>query len=615
MKKGFCIAHAVIAAMFAAMSVSHAAPLSAPGEVSGTVSGSSNDIIPVFLYNNEKNVGYGVFAVNGSFRATNMFPGRYDITVQNWSVPSQHTYEMATMSVEVTSGGQSKVHLSPKLVAPTLNYTGRDVYPGGVKVQSYDEIYPEGQGRRILENSCIVCHGVNFIPDKAASRAGWQAFINLMAHGPADGGLFGSQLIAGPPIVSEERLAPEDIPVLLDYLETNFGPDAPRRAVLQDEWPTLDSEALAKAQFIEYRLPNVPGQASKYAHSPHFGADGMVYVTSGSYIMRVDPTTADIRRYPLPEGNSTHGLAVDNDGTVWSTGTGNFLSHLDPTTGLVDIYQTTETGLHGNTPAFDSKGDIWFSQLMGNKIGHWSRATDTITYYESPVANANPYGLDIDHDDKVWYVEYFNGAVTRFDPQTRTFRRHETLSRPNSLRRLAIDQQNNVWYGVYGYVGQYGSIGRIDAKTGEVTEIELPIKYSHPYDTRPDASDNIWISSMNYVTKFEPETRKFIVYPTPQRTDMPKLEVTRDGAIWFAPRSASRHGYGAAAVVLYPDKDAIHTLLAIPDPSMSNNHVSNYRGPFTRVTGAVKLSKHGAQNQVDYDDRSTGRPRPGVDSR
>lgn len=606
------LARGLIAALFLIAATANAGLLPGFGEVSGELTGAKGDVVPVYLHNKEKNVGYGVFAVNGSYRATNMFPGQYEVTVQNWYVPSEEGLEMDPVSIEVFAGKQALLDLEVKSVAPKHNYTGRETYPEGVVVEPYDAIYPAGAGREILEQSCIVCHGVNFIPSKSLNRAGWQAMVNLMIKKPEDGGLFrGAGLSAGNPIVGPSRLSAEELPVLLDYLEENFGPETETRAVLQDEWPAVDHAALSKAMYIEYRLPNSPG-IRRGSHSLNFDQNGIVYVTDpGGYIVRVDPATADIRDYEIPDGNSSHGITVDGDGTVWFVGRDNFLARLDPATGLFDQYPTTERGLHGNTPSFTPDGDLWFTMLIGNKLGHWDRATDTITYYESPVANAHPYGMDIDHDGKIWYAEYFAGAITRFDPESREFKRFVVPTWPNSLRRLGVDSKNNIWFGVYGYVGKYGKLGRIDAKTGEITEREVPIKYGQPYDAKADSDDNIWIASMNYLTRFEESTGRFTVYPTPERTDQPKIEPTRDGAIWYAPRRAGGYGYGTAASVLYPDKDAITTLRAMPGPGLSSNHIAKYRGSFTKVTGAVKLTKPGAQNPgVDYE-KTVGTPKDG----
>ena len=53
-------------------------------------------------------------------------------------------------------------------------------------------------------------------------------------------------------------------------------------------------------------------------------------------------------------------------------------------------------------------------------------------------------------------------------------------------------------------------------------------------------------------------TERFTYYPTPQITDQPKLAITREGAIWYTPRSSLK----AAVGVLYPDVDRITTLAA-----------------------------------------------------
>ena len=85
--------------------------------------------------------------------------------------------------------------------------------------------------------------------------------------------------------------------------------------------------------------------------------------------------------------------------------------------------------------------------------------------------------------------------------------------------------------------------------------------FSEPYDTWPDADGNIWISDGGQggaLIKFDPRTEKFTYYPTPQRTDQPKLEITREGAIWYCPRSSEK----AAVGVLYPDVTKVTTLAA-----------------------------------------------------
>ena len=58
------------------------------------------------------------------------------------------------------------------------------------------------------------------------------------------------------------------------------------------------------------------------------------------------------------------------------------------------------------------------------------------------------------------------------------------------------------------------------------------------------------------IAMYEQSSGSFTFYPAPQTTDFPKIELTRDDAIWYCPRSADEPGVG----VLYPDMTKITTL-------------------------------------------------------
>ena len=112
-----------------------------------------------------------------------------------------------------------------------------------------------------------------------------------------------------------------------------------------------------------------------------------------------------------------------------------------------------------------------------------------------------------------------------------------------------------IWYGGFSN----GKLGRIDPATGKIVEYDIPMAFSEPYDVWPDREDKIWISDGGQggaLIRFDPKTEKFTYYPTPQITDQPKLAITKDGAVWYTPRSSSK----AAAGVLYPDVSKITTL-------------------------------------------------------
>jgi len=79
-------------------------------------------------------------------------------------------------------------------------------------------------------------------------------------------------------------------------------------------------------------LPNVTGKVSewpvptpRFARDPAPGPDGNIYITvmNGNKIARFDTKTHAFKEWELAAGHRPHGLLVDKQGIVWTTGNGN----------------------------------------------------------------------------------------------------------------------------------------------------------------------------------------------------------------------------------------------------------------------------------------------------
>jgi virginiamycin B lyase len=303
------------------------------------------------------------------------------------------------------------------------------------------------------------------------------------------------------------------------------------------------------------------------AQEPHFDANGNVWYTDRGIPNRVgavNPRTGEFKDYVLPDAKADpHGLTVDAQGHVWWSETrGLHLGRLDPKTNEMQRYDMNINGDitagQGHTPVLDSRQNIWFTVIIGNKIGEWDRMQQKIVaLYEPPTRNSYPYGVFVDKNDKIWFAEYAACNITRFDPAAKKFTEFPPLTKPCQIRRLGMDGKGIVWFGIYSH----GKLGRLDPATGKVMEYKIPLAYSQPYDAWPDADGNVWVPDDGQggtLMKFDPKTEKFTYYPAPQNGDMPKLAITREGAIWYTPRSAAN----AAVGVLYPDMSKITTLAA-----------------------------------------------------
>ena len=529
------------------------------GSLSGTVTADQPfKAAKVTARHLDKNVVYMVYTAEGAYRAVHLFPGRYALNVQISG------FSTATQHIEIRPGSNSVADFQIQPIDPQLaaqdQYAGPKVLVDGLQLAAYDEVYPTGPGRELVEQTCIICHGVNFLPGGPRNESAWDAALDMMmnqsqAYGVEDG----ASLIAPDVVDAAGR------EVLLAYLAENFGDDDPPRAVRIDGEVPLDEAALAKAMYVEYEIPDEQ-ISNRWIQEIHFEKEGNVWLTGRGYpsaMTRLDPRTATYTDFMNPDpAGSPHGLVVDPEGFVWWAGRDVHLARLDPRNGKVLEYPVEKPGLHGHTPVLDSKNNIWFSMLPGNRIGKWDRQTEEITLYKVPTARARPYGIIVDPQDQVWFAEFHVCRIGRFDPETERFTEYPALTKACTIRRLGMDSKGIVWFSLFSA----GKLGRLDPATGEVTEYDIPATFSEPYDTWPDADDNIWISDggqRGALIKFDQEPEAFTFYPTRLRSDMPKLAITRDGAIWYTARSAAQSPTTPATVgVLYPDISKIKTLAA-----------------------------------------------------
>jgi len=619
--------------------------LSGYGQLSGSVRGSGPDVLPVvYAYNTDVDVGYTVFVVNGKYRAVNLIPGAYDVTIRP-AVEQLEGFSPQMRHINVSADSRLSVDFEVKDVRAIPNYVGgypaeeceRGVPDCSAKIAHYETIYPPGRGREIVENTCLGCHHVQYFPYNhiRAYQGGrlpqdeytWAITVDRM-HKRIPGAPAGKASY-----FKTELLPLEDRDVVIKYLTENFGYDSEPRLVQLSSEAKLDLEALEKAMFIEYIYKEDPEKYPTWpwSHNLTFDGDGNVWnAYTACCIIRTDPRTGEAKAYEGNGGGSS--LVVDqSDGTIWYSGDitsengggsspgkpRSTVKHLDPATGLVDNW----LGRPSNTQIFDTKGNLW---MTAGGITKWDRKTNSLMRWSVPVLRSSPYGIIVDSKDKVWFADHYNSGVTRFDPETEKFTFFRlTDEEPTNIRRPGVDSKDMIWAGTWASPGRRrdginigGAIYGLNPETGAVIERRLGIEYSTPYKADADHLDNIWVATDNYISKYDQVADNFTHYPIPTRSDTLKTTITREGVVWFMYRNAGKFaGYGATSVALYPNKDKITTLAAYHHEGSVNYRSSKYEGPKSpKVTGTNQVM-FAPRNVAEYEGWAIENGLPGPDQK
>ena len=554
-----------------------------------TLSGTVDSTAPfkaaqVYIRNVDKRILYMVYTSAGQFRAVSLFPGNYEVSVSTKGLESD------VQKLVLKSGDSQKLKLSLRAARSAGNSNEPEE-------QSYDSVYPPGPGRDVAERTCIVCHQENFLPGRPGNAATWTARLDRMM------GTFLPQRAAASYAegllsyrASALRFSRQDRDDLLAYLVKNFGPDAKPRSVRVDQEMPLDEAKLSKAMYIEYYLPpDPPGkgvnapeynklQAAFVGHRTgqdvRFDHDGNVWLTDRGYphrLVKLDPRTGEQKDYELPDPkNGIHEVMIDPAGMIWlPEHSGVQPSEVKRLLAFNPESQKFEQTIPMDPDnvirnpikwlqslALDSKSNIYVGWIMGGALSKYDRQTKKVTVFPVPQPNAIVYGVVADRNDNIWMALWDSGNVAKFDTHNNGWTIFAPPTYPGHVRRLNVDAQNNIWFGIYSAGKRAGKLAKLDQTTGRITEYTIPRQNANPYDVMQDPEGNIWSAdaggSMAALWKFNPRDGSYSLYPKPQKTaDTPKIQVTKDGAVWYSPRGSVD---AAAFGVLYPDMNKIPTL-------------------------------------------------------
>lgn len=259
-------------------------------------------------------------------------------------------------------------------------------------------------------------------------------------------------------------------------------------------------------------------------------------------------TRVVITEYDLPRPTvEPHDVVVDSQGMVWYSDFGEqFMGRLDPKTAKVTEFPVPilkpnqPTGLEGLR--LDPDGNPWIGMMFQGALAKFDRSTQKFEVFSLPpelndqaqVNMVSPGRISV--DGKVWLQNNTIAAMHRLDVATGKFDDFEPFKDPkqgagHSIYDMVPDSHNNAYFTDFAD----GQIGRIDAKTGQVTFYATPTQRSGPRRGTMDSQDRFWFGEYrgNRIGVFDTRSEHFQEWVAPTPWSAPyDVVLDRNGDAW-----------------------------------------------------------------------------------
>ena len=253
--------------------------------------------------------------------------------------------------------------------------------------------------------------------------------------------------------------------------------------------------------------------------------------------------------YDLPrEEMAPHDVIVDKDGIVWFSGFGEQkLGRLDPGTGKVtefaypkhrEEFPTGSLGLRA-----DGAGNLWLGNMYQATIVKFDPRSEKFQFWTLPAEQnidaaqinmVSPQRSDV--DGKVWTQNNGFAGVHRLDIATGRIETWQPFKgapkgQAHNIYDVIPDSGNNAYFTDF----RQGQIGRIDAKTGEISLFQTPTPHSAPRRGNMDAQDRLWFGEYrgDRIGMFDTKTRSFKEWKLHTRWSAPyDVVLDNNGEAW-----------------------------------------------------------------------------------
>jgi virginiamycin B lyase len=475
-----------------------------------------------------------------SFPAGRLPAGHYALSIRAVG----YTLE-GPQSADITANGTSTADLT---------LTGASAVANQLSNGEWLNSLPGDERTRAALTNCVECHTLQRIVQSTHDAAEFiQVFQRMGTYAPGSTPLFPQPLVAGG---NNSNRSPMPKPIqqkMADYLA---GVNLSRADSLEfalKPFPRLTGRS-THVIITEYDLPRKGAQP----HDVVMDRDGMVWYSDFSHQMlgELDPATGKVTDYPIPtvrpqEPKGSLDLELDPQGNLWLAMMYQAaILKFDPKTKESTVYPVPKEWLNATTqesmvsPQHDDvDGKVWTNNQDTHLMYRLDLASgkfeDLGQSIDKNGVQISAYGIPTDLQNDAYQLNFGGTLVGRVDAKTKQVTIWKTplpFSRP---RRGRVNAENVLWFAEYGVNG----IGRFDPKTSAIKEWLLPTPWDDPYDVVESKDGEIWTGSMltDRVARLDPKSDSITEYQLPRSTNIRRVFVDDRGprpVLWVG----SNHG-------------------------------------------------------------------------
>ena len=287
----------------------------------------------------------------------------------------------------------------------------------------------------------------------------------------------------------------------------------------------------ASVDFVLQEYPVTRGQGPHDVAPAHDGGIWYTAQLSGE-LGWLDPKFGLTKAIKLGPGSAPHGVIVGPDGAPWVTDGGlNAIVRVDPLTQEVKRFPlpADRPNANLNTAVFDKDGrTLWFTGQSG-VFGRLDSQSGAMTMFDAP-RGAGPYGIASCPDGQIYYASLAGSYVGRIAKETGGAMVLVPPTAGQGARRVWCDSKSRVWVSEWNA----GQLARYDGSSWK--EWKLPGDRPMAYAVFVDDADVVWLTEWgaNGIARFDPVTETFAVRAHPARNANVRQLLGRHGEVWGA---------------------------------------------------------------------------------